>query len=147
METAVKLRKVFEPDDEAPEVLQRIDGLDRLIFFDMEPYEPKHLCHWWAAVDSGEWVGYAGLRDMGDGIGYLCRAGVIGTHRGRGLQRRMIRTRLRAAKALGMSIVVTDTATTNGASANNLFRCGFKVYTPQKQWRGPLALYFRREID
>jgi len=147
MGNTVKLRKVYEPDDEAPDVLQRIDGLDRLIFYDCEPYPHKADSHWWAVVDSGEWVGFAGLRDMGDGIGYLCRAGIIGTHRGRGLQRRMINARLRAARSLGMSIVVTDTATTNPASANNLYRCGFKVYTPANQWRGPLALYFRRELD
>lgn len=98
------------------------------------------------------WIGYYGLipvafccvspsQQRPDGC-YLGRSGVIPAYRGNGLQRRMIRLRVRWAKRNGYRVVVTDT-TDNIPSANNLMACGFKLYMPRIVYGNPRALYWK----
>jgi GNAT superfamily N-acetyltransferase len=76
---------------------------------------------------------------------YLCRAGVLPTVRGKGLQKRLIRVRLRAAKSLGMNWAVSDTFE-NPASANSLIATGFKMFEPTAPWGIRRTLYWRHRI-
>lgn len=102
---------------------------------------------WWLAYDGDEPVAFAGLcpsyrtKDWG----YLCRVGVSETHRGFGLQRRLIRVRLARAKKHGWEGVFSDTRE-NGVSANNLLRCGFEIYDPKKPYGFPETIYFRKRL-
>jgi GNAT superfamily N-acetyltransferase len=104
--------------------------------------------YWWTATDdSGVACGFAGLAASvrwGD-TGYLCRAGVIPSHRGQGLQKKLIRIRIRKAKALGWQWLVTDTYH-NPASANSLIACGFKMFEPSIPWGARGTLYWRRKV-
>lgn len=101
---------------------------------------------WWVVRLTGVGpVAFAGIRYWpADDCGYLCRAGVIPGHRGHGLQRRLIRARLRYAAKQGWSACYTYTVPDNLASANSLIRAGFKLWRPIRPWGGKSALYWWR---
>ena len=110
------------------------------------PYD-TNFGSWWIATENGVDIGFAGLvRTVSwTDCGYLCRAGVVPTARGQGLQKQFIRVRLRQAKALGWKWVITDT-TDNPASANSLIATGFKLFQPTKPWGFKNTLYWRRKL-
>lgn len=93
-------------------------------------------------------MAFACLRDVKrePAVGYLDRAGVRWHHRGKGLQSRLIRVRLRRAKQLGMQTILTTTHD-NPASGNNLFRCGFKMYTPNNPWMEKGTVYWTKSLQ
>lgn len=105
---------------------------------------------WWVVWCGKEPVGYAGLRvcegAQNKGLGFLSRAGVIGKHRGRGLQKRLIRAREAEARALGLTELVTYVAHWNCASINSLAACGYKHYRPATKWGGKEAVYLRKRL-
>lgn len=78
---------------------------------------------------------------------FLSRAGVFPWLSGRGLQRRMIRTRIKWAKKIGARYVVTYTTYDNHLSICNLIKCGFRFYVPEWKWAGPGVHYFMYEIE
>jgi predicted acetyltransferase len=105
---------------------------------------------WWVAWEGKQPVAYAGLRlcsmPENRGLGFLCRAGVVPSHRGRRLQKKMIRIRERAARQLGLKELVTYCISTNSPSLNSLVGCGFRFYSPATKYGGPGAVYLRKEI-
>ena len=107
---------------------------------------PVSSCHWWIAEDGVKPVGFAGLRDIGDNIGFLCLSGVLPGARGNGLQRRMIHARTRWAKVSGFSTVITYTLVSNPASSNSLIGAGFRLYDPEIAWLGRTLLYWKKEL-
>jgi RimJ/RimL family protein N-acetyltransferase len=126
-----------------------IVALDAVCFPADERVKPEESS-WWVVCDEGATVAYAGLRPCREpfnrGLAFLSRAGVLSSHRGRGLQKRMIRARLREARRLGMHEVVTYCVPENLASANSLIACGFRLYRPEHRWGGSAALYFRKTL-
>jgi len=110
------------------------------------PYD-TNFGSWWIASQDGVDIGFAGLVRTVSWIdcGYLCRAGVVPTARGQGLQKKLIHVRLRQAKTLGWKWVITDT-TDNPASANSLIATGFKLFQPTKPWGFKNTLYWRRKL-
>ena len=127
-------------------VQQRLSALQAICLPYDQPVDTNYGS-WWIATENGRDIGFAGLvRTVSwTDCGYLCRAGVIPSHRGRGLQKKFIHVRLRQAKALGWKWVITDTYD-NLASANNLIACGFKLFQPTKPWGFKNALYWRRKL-
>lgn len=103
--------------------------------------------YWWAVYLKDKVVAYAGLKIIkNSNTGFFCRAGVLEQHRGYGLQRLLIKTRIRKAKQLKLDDVVTYTID-NPISANNLIKCGFLTYLPDKHWsRCRHSLYLRKII-
>lgn len=79
------------------------------------------------------------------GGGYLARAGVRPQFRGKGLQKRLIRVRVNEARRRGYHTLVTDT-TENNPSANNLIACGFRLFTPVKEWGFEHTLYWKMKL-
>jgi GNAT superfamily N-acetyltransferase len=126
-----------------------IVGLDAKCFPADARVEPLDSI-WWTVWTGGEAVAFAGLRVCQDpanrGVGFLSRAGVLPVHRGRGLQKRLIRCRLNEARRLGLLEVVTYVLPSNLPSANSLIGLGFKLYRPTSRWGGVEALYFRRAL-
>lgn len=102
---------------------------------------------WWLAHDGCKPVAFAGLTRSSkwSDAAYLCRAGVVASHRGKGLQRRLIAVRERKARALGLRWLITDTFD-NPASGNSLIRAGFRLFSPSKPWAASGALYWRKRI-
>lgn len=68
---------------------------------------------------------------------FLSRSAVIAAASGKGVQRFMIRTRVKWALELGAKAVVTYALDSNYQSITNLIRCGFRFvpYQP-KHWYG-----------
>lgn len=139
-------------------VIRAVDGLDldiadeiRAMHVTCFPFEySKELTDhgfWWIGYDGDEPVCFAGLWRSHNyaNAGYLCRAGVLPTHRGTGLQRRLVRVRERKAKAIGWRLLVSDT-NDNPPSANTLIRCGYRTFAPEKRWALPGSVYWRKEI-
>lgn len=104
--------------------------------------------HWWVAyLDSGKPVGFAGLIRSYHWVnaGYMCRAGVLPSYQGHGLQKRLIQVRIRKAKSLNWEWLLTDT-TENPASSNSLISMGFKLYEPKTPWAFKNSLYWRLNV-
>lgn len=147
----MKLRCIATPNRLSDEARNEVRRLDRILF--SEDHEIKaDGCWWWIIEEKGEGIAFAGLRPCqvahNAGLAYLIRAGVRRTHRGRGLQRQLIRARIRMAKRHGFNELVTYVMAYNVASANNLISCGFKLYRPAnpEDWGGKTALYFRKPL-
>lgn len=104
--------------------------------------------NWWIAYEGELPVGFGGVvqsASWGD-CGYLCRSGVIRSHRGQGIQKRLLRVREGKARRLGWNWLITDTAPWNFASSNSLIATGFRLYQPAKPWGVDGALYWRKKI-
>ena len=132
-------------DDEEAVALLR--GLHEESFGDAAPVPELDYGWWWVGRDGREPVAFCGLVEstIGPGVGYLKRAGVLRSHRGRGLQRRMLSIRERRARRAGLSSVITDT-TDNVPSANNLIKAGYKLFNPVVRWSFQHSLYWRKDL-
>lgn len=114
------------------------------------PDDPQPECaggQWWFVYFNREPIAFASLRPSvrwGD-TGYLYRCGVLPTHRGNGLQRRLLRVRERAAKQNGLRCLVTDTFN-NPVSANNLIRAGYTMFEPTTKWAFEHSQYWWKFI-
>jgi len=102
---------------------------------------------WWLAYDGAAPVGFCGLArsKRWSNVGYLSRAGVAESHRGRGLQKRLIKVRCVHAKRLGWVSVITDT-TKNPPSTNSLISCGFRMYAPARPWGSRTTSYWKKDL-
>jgi GNAT superfamily N-acetyltransferase len=95
---------------------------------------------WWIAYCDGRLAGFAAMLQSSktpEAV-YLARAGTLEAFRGRGLQKKLIRERLKFAKDLGM--------TDNVASANALIATGFKMFDPDDPWGLSNTLYWRKSL-
>jgi GNAT superfamily N-acetyltransferase len=104
--------------------------------------------YWWIVYDALNLpCAFAGLVPSIRWLdtGYLCRAGVLSCYRGYGIQKRLIRARIRQAKALGWKWLITDTYL-NPASSNSLIACGFKLFEPSKPWGATGTLFWRLKL-
>ena len=138
-----RIRKVDTDDEDVAELIM---DLHKATFPGIASPDLTVGC-WWVASDGIGPVGFAGLTPStaGPRIGYLKRAGVLPQHTGKGLQRRFIRVREASAKQHGWTLLLTDT-TDNPASANNLARCGFKMFTPADPWAFKNSLYWMKRL-
>jgi GNAT superfamily N-acetyltransferase len=101
---------------------------------------------WWIAYDGNKPVAFAGTQGCTLPLtAYLVRSGVLRSHRGMGLQKRLIRARCAHAKRLGYRRVVSDTSN-NPASSNALIACGFRLFEPAKPWGLKSSIYFRKAL-
>jgi GNAT superfamily N-acetyltransferase len=102
---------------------------------------------WWVVYLDGNPIGFAGLKRSSrwSNAGYLCRAGVLHKHTGKGIQKKLIRVRLTQAKRLGWDWLISDTYQ-NPASANNLISCGFKMYIPTRKYGADGTCYWRKKL-
>lgn len=127
-------------------IQDKLSALQKICLPFDNPYD-TNFGSWWIAVNNNRDIGFAGLvRTVSwTDCGYLCRAGVIPSARGQGLQKKFIYVRIRQAKALGWKWLVTDTRH-NPASANSLIATGFKMFEPTKPWGCKDTLYWRRRL-
>ena len=143
----MRVRLVGKPKEPPRQYhLDLLDGMDRICFPRDDPY-PKRGSYWWIVWDAREPVGFAGLRVLRkENAGFLCRVGVLQRAIGRGIQRRLISVRERMAKRLGLQHLITYTGPGSHASAVNLLRCGYEIYTPSWCWGVRGAIYFRKDL-
>jgi GNAT superfamily N-acetyltransferase len=134
--------------DRELDLAQIVNALDEECFPDEERPFIKGRAWWLACDDDGHPFGYAALRvfPADKRTAYLERAGVLPDARGRGTQRKLIRARLREARARGCSVAITYVAADNLASMNNLVSEGFRFYDPEYAWAGSEFLYLARKL-
>lgn len=141
----ITIRAVDTTDGDSLEVLE---FLQRTILPGDVPADTSKG-YWWTANDDAEGmcVGFAGLyrSQRFTDVGYLCRAGVMPEYAGQGIQRRLIKVRVKKARALGFTELNTDTIPDNPRSSNNLIKCGFTLFLPEIDW-APGSLYWRKKL-
>lgn len=139
----MKLVKVFSLGDVIkPNLYERLQALDFRVFVGANN-EFKENREWWVVEDGGQIIAYCGSL-YADGVCIFVRAWVYKQYRGNGLQSKMIRTRLKAAKGCYKAITYVDP--TNVHSINNLIKNGFLTYIPQAQYAGKEFQYFYKEL-
>ena len=139
--------KVFRADLSSIDAQLALAKLQKQCLPYDDPYNTTSGYWWLAYSEAGVPVAFGGLvpsMRWAD-CGYLCRAGVLSSHRGQGLQKKIIRTRIRQAKKLGWKWLITDTYD-NPPSANSLINAGFKLFTPTKPWGVEGTLYWRLKL-
>lgn len=134
-------------DPKDPQAWRTIKALQRSCLPDDDIYEPSNAS-WWVAYDGEQPVAFCAATPSTrwtDTV-YLARAGVIRSHRGRGIQRQLIRKRLSWARRAGYNWAISDT-TENVPSANNLIACGFKLYDPSWPYAYKHTLYWKYALQ
>lgn len=116
--------------------------------FPNDDHEDYLVGAWWIVWDNGEPVAFAGCRPSvtEDEVIYLSRCGVLASHRGRAIQRRLLQRRLDYARSL-CAVACISTTYLNTPSANNLIRAGFRLYDPEAPWGSVGTCYWRKEIS
>lgn len=139
----MKLKKIYSQGEILDVALyDALVILDQNIVFKGCANEFKENRDWWVVLNKyGVIIAYCGCL-YSEGICIFVRALVDRKHRGNGLQRRMILTRIRAAKRNKCKSIITYTTTDNIPSANNLIKCGFVLYNPSYAYVGKNVLYW-----
>ena len=101
---------------------------------------------WWAFIDDEGKVGAYCGSIYANNICIMIRAWVKKKHRGKGLQKKLIKTRINAAKIQDCHTIITYTTKDNYPSANNLISQGFKLYFPEYAYGGNEMLYWSKKI-
>ncbi|MGZ5095551.1 MAG: GNAT family N-acetyltransferase [Burkholderiales bacterium] len=103
--------------------------------------------HWWIAYYDDEPVAFIGITQskLGPHVGYFLRVGVVPAHRGKGLQRRLMRVMEARAKKNGWMRIVSDTRN-NNYSANNIIAAGYRLFSPDDPWAHSDALYWTKDL-
>jgi GNAT superfamily N-acetyltransferase len=141
-----RIKRVDGEDEEIAELIRELHDET----FGREAPQIDPSCGWsWIAYDGREVAGFCHLVHTEgatrDTLAYLKRAGLRLPHRGQGLQRRFVRVREALARRAGFKACVSDT-TDNPSSANNLIKCGYKIYTPQQPWGFNNTIYWYKEL-
>ena len=113
-------------------------------------YKPHKAGWWWIAYDEhGQPAAFAGMLPSRQfhGWGYLTLSGVSPPYRGYGLQRRLLKTRMKKARDLGWTTLCTETIHDNHMSQRNLILTGFMPYRPSKPWGDKHAVYWKRSLS
>jgi GNAT superfamily N-acetyltransferase len=141
------LMKIKRVDVRNPRIQTELSVLQKKCLPYDTPYDVNYG-YWWIVYDALNCPSaFSGLvrSSRFTNVGYLCRSGVLPSHRGRGVQKRLIRARIRQARALGWEWLITDTYE-NPASANSLIATGFKMYEPSQPWGATGTLYWRLKL-
>lgn len=142
----ITIKCVATPTEMTDKTFKTLNELDSRCFKGESLY-PKIGSYWWIAYADGNEVGFAGLT-VYDYIAspacFLSRAGVLQSARGLGIHKRMIRARERLARKIGYNRIITYTSYENIASANNLIKQGYLLYTPNHEWGIRNGLYFQK---
>jgi GNAT superfamily N-acetyltransferase len=125
--------------------LDLVGELDRAVFPEDRRADTSRG-EWWLAFDGDRAIAFAGCRLVDDGrAAFLSRAGVLPSHRGMGIQLKLIRARMRWASERAVDAVITYTTLTNVASQRSLISAGFRPYRPTTEWAGGRMIYWRRD--
>ncbi len=126
--------------------IRRFAALDARLFPDDEPphFEGQF---WFLGTHKGDVACYAGYRLVDDGkTAFFTRAGVSPVYQGQGLQKKLLKARLRHAQEQGAVQAITYVVHDNPASLNSLIKVGFSFYEPEEPYEGGPFLYMRKTL-
>ena len=143
----IQVLLVATPEELSPEIRSEILRMDKKCFPHDIRCKPEGK-YWWIVYVGNQLAGFASLayKPTYTGVGYLYRVGVLPKFRGRGLHSRLVQARLKYARKIGLTKVITYTSAANCMSANNLIDCGFRLYIPQVKWGFKDGLYFYKDL-
>lgn len=118
-----------------------INRLDKEIFPSDERYNFSD-CELWVLWHNKKPIGFCAMKYIKGSICYFVRAGVIETFQGYGLQKKLIKARIKEALKNKTKKIITYTTLDNISSARNLISCGFKLFIPEYKWINEDVLYF-----
>jgi len=142
-------------------VTRKVDIEDRLVLetlaaMNRECFSRAEWCgrirpdrgDWWIVTCDGKEAAYAGMVPSVrfHRAGYLIAAAVLPAYRGHGLHKRLVKARIKQARAYGWTQLFTETINDNAHSANNLIECGFRQFKPDTPWGSPYAVYWRLKL-
>lgn len=134
-----RVKNIFSVDEELTKHIY--------VYWGLKPQGDWATPHfwYWVAYDKEQWIAYAALRSHSDEILYAGPAFVKEGYRGKGLQKRLLKARIRFSKKIGYKRVISSTDTDNIWSSNSLITCGFKLIPP---WEGisPKGLFWEKII-
>lgn len=137
LDLVMKIRKLAVPggDNAGP-----CDGILWWIAYNGQ-YLAKRHCR----SRDGAAIACAGLKILpAEKVGFLYYACVLPKYRGQGIQKRLIRVRVRKTAIFGLAGCITYTLPHNCKSANSLIAEGFRMYYPENPWQGKDVWYFRK---
>lgn len=102
---------------------------------------------WWLAFDGPTPVAFCGMTHVESWpyTGYISRVGVLPSHRGKGLQKRLMRACERKAKELGWARLISSTYN-NPPSTNNFIALDYKAYEPEARWGADGTNYWLKDL-
>ena len=125
-----------------PNLYEELRELDYKVFSGCnDEFKPNR--DWWVITSGNVIIAYCGCT-FTEGLCIFVRAWVHKDYRGQGLQKKMIRLRIKSA--YDCHIAITYTTTDNCPSANSLISQGFKLYSPEYTYGGREMLYFQKEL-
>ena len=122
-------------------------ALDAECFPNDTPLNPTEG-RWFILWDGDTPAAFGGL-DIHEaaGLAYFIRGGVSDAYRGQGLYKRVLKHAAKVAKREKCRAIWTYCMAFNAASANGLFKSGFKVFSPELLTTClPDAIYFARKL-
>ena len=125
-----------------PNLYEELRELDYKVFANCND-EFKSNRDWWVILSGNQIVAYCGCAFV-EGLCIFVRAWVRKEYRGHGLQKKMIKLRIKAA--YDCHIAITYTTIDNYPSANSLISQGFKLYSPEYAYAGREMLYFQKDL-
>ena len=99
----------------------------------------------WLVMDNGEPVAFLYAEDVGDNTLYFSRVGVLPSHRGKGVQAKLMAKLEAHAKAEGYEVIISTTLN-NLPSANSFIKRGWRLYDPAAPWAWEGTLYWRHQL-
>ena len=128
--------------------IEAIEAADRVCF----PLDKAYFFAWvknvsWVAHDNGEMVGYISAHPLRRGVWFFSRVGVMPSHRGRGLQRKLMSVLEKHGRANGWKFIVTYTVGINGWSTRNILASGYRTYEPRKSYVGWDVVHLRKKLQ
>lgn len=131
------------PDDVEP-----IEVADRVCF----PFDKAYMFAWeknvsWVAYEKDELVGYLSAHPLRNGVWFFSRVGVMPSHRGQGLQRKLMAVMERHGRREGWREIVTYTVGRNGFSTANILASGYRTYEPRKSYVGFEVVHMRKKLQ
>jgi len=127
--------------------LDEILILNALIFPEDELDVSINTSHWVARdKHSGKPVGFCSVSDIGQGVLFLSRSGLLREYRGRNTQRKFIAIRERYARRHGFECIITYTLKDNYQSFSSLIKKGYELYDPEYDYVGGDVFYFRKKL-
>lgn len=124
-----------------------VEKIHKRCFPDDDVLSPKEGGFWWVVKLGAEVVGFCAMRrsTRWTDTGYLWRSAVVREHRGKGLQKRMIKVREKEARRQGWVWLISDT-NDNTSSANNLIKSGYTMYDPSWPYGVDTTCYWRKRL-
>ena len=138
-----------------PDDIEAIEQMDRVCF----PFDKAYGFTWdknvsWIAIgERGDDynredipVAYLSAHPLRNGVWFFSRVGVMPSHRGQGLQRKLMTAMERHGRKEGWREIVTYCVGRNAHSIANILEAGYRTYEPRKSYVGWQCVHMRKRL-